>query len=153
MHCSVVTTQLNSCSHILSHVRKEAVTLSATGYLQIFAFSSTAQIPLKDAAITITNQNNDLLAFRLTNRSGQLDELIAIRVPDLAESQSPNPPERPYGIVNLRARAEGYELIQVEDVQIFANTVTDQNLVFIPLSEFPESFNEEETFITTPQAL
>ena len=132
---------------------KEAVKLPATGYLQIYAFSSTAQIPLQDAAITVTDQNDEVIAFRLTNRSGQLDKPIAIRVPELAESQSPNPPERPYGIVNLFARAEDYELIRVEDVQIFANTVTDQNLNFIPLSEFPESFNEEETFITTPQAL
>ena len=44
-------------------------------------------------------------------------------------------------------------MIHVEDVQLFANTQTDQNLVFIPLSEFPESCNKEETFITTPQAL
>lgn len=44
-------------------------------------------------------------------------------------------------------------MIHVEDVQLFANTQTDQNLVFIPLSEFPESYNKEETFITTPQAL
>lgn len=108
---------------------------------------------MQDAAITVTDQNDEVIAFRLTNRSGQLDKPIAIRVPELAESQSPNPPERPYGIVNLFARAEDYELIRVEDVQIFANTVTDQNLNFIPLSEFPESFNEEETFITTPQAL
>lgn len=101
----------------------------------------------------MTDTNDQVIAFRLTNRSGQLDEPIAIQVPDRAESQSPNPPERPYGVVNLYARAEDYELIRVEDVQIFADTVTDQNLVFIPLAEFPESFNEEETFITTPQAL
>lgn len=108
---------------------------------------------MPDTAITVTDQNNEVIAFRLTNRNGQLDEPIAIRVPDLAESQSPNPPERPYAVVNLYARAEDYELIRVEDVQLFANTITDQNLEFIPLSEFPESYNEEETFITTPQAL
>ena len=82
-----------------------------------------------------------------------MDEPIAVRVPDLAESQSPNPPEQPYSTVNIYARAVDYELINVEAVQIFADTITDQNLVFIPLSEFPESYNKEETFITTPQAL
>ena len=44
-------------------------------------------------------------------------------------------------------------MILVEDVQIFADTQTDQNLELIPLSEFPESYNKEEIFITTPQAL
>ena len=127
--------------------------LSANGSLQIFAYTSNAQIPLQDAAITITDSNNQVIAFRLTNRNGQLDTPISISVPDQNESESPNPPERPYGIVNLYARAEDYELIHVEDIQIFANTQTDQYLAFIPLSEFPETFNKEETFITTPQAL
>ena len=127
--------------------------MSATGYLQINAYSSTARIPLQDASVTVTGANDQVIAFRLTNRSGQLDVPIAVEVPDRSESQTPNPPERPYGIVNLYARAEGYELIRVEDVQIFADTVTDQNLIFIPLAEFPESYNEEEIFITTPQAL
>ena len=129
------------------------VLLSATGYLQINAYSSNARIPLQDASITVTGSDDQVIAFRLTNRSGQFDSPIAIEVPDRAESQAPNPPERPYGTVNVYARAEGYEMILVEDVQIFADTMTDQNLIFIPLAEFPESYNEEEIFITTPQSL
>ena len=127
--------------------------MSATGYLQVNAYTSIAKIPVQDAAITVADTNDQVIAFRLTNRSGQFDTPIPIRVPDLIESQSPNPPERPYGVVNIYARAEDYELIRVENVQIFANTQTDQNLELIPLSEYPESFNESETFIITPQAL
>ena len=108
---------------------------------------------MQDAAITVTDDDNQVIAFRLTNRSGQLDAPIAVTVPDRTESEFPNPPERPYSIVNIYARAEDYEMIHVKDVQLFANTQTDQNLVFIPLAEFPESYNKEETFITTPQAL
>ena len=127
--------------------------MSANGSLQIFAYTSKAQIPLQDAAITVTDSSDQVIALRLTNRNGQLDTPIYITVPDRIESEAPNPPERPYGIVNLYARAEDYELIHVENIQIFANTQTDQYLAFIPLSEFPESFNKEETFITTPQLL
>ena len=127
--------------------------MPAIGYLQVSAYTSNAQIPLEGAAITVTDENNQIIAFRLTNRSGKLDEPISIPVPAAAESQSPNPPERPYGVVNLYARAEDYEMIRVERIQIFANTETDQNLEFIPLSEFPESYNTEEIFNTTPQAL
>ena len=53
----------------------------------------------------------------------------------------------------VRRAAEDYEMIRVERIQIFANTETDQNLEFIPLAEFPESYNTEEIFITTPQTL
>ena len=127
--------------------------MSATGYLQVNAYSSNARIPLQDAAITVTDTQGQVIAFRLTNRNGQLDSPVEIRVPDRSESQKPDPPEQPYGTLNIYARAEDYELIRVEDVQIFAETITDQDLVFIPLSEFPESYNEAEIFITTPQAL
>ena len=127
--------------------------MSATGYLQVNAYTSIAKIPIQDAAITVADTNDQVIAFRLTNRSGQLDTPISIQVPNRSESQSPNPPERPYGVVNIYARAEDCELIRVERIQIFANTETDQNLEFIPLAEFPESYNTEEIFITTPQAL
>ena len=127
--------------------------MSSIGYLQVNAYTSFAKIPLQDAAITVTNQDDEVIAFRLTNRNGQLDIPIPIEVPNRNESQFPNPPERPYGIVNIYARAEDYELIRVENIQVFAGTQTDQNLEFIPLSEYPESFNKSETFVTTPQAL
>lgn len=133
--------------------RKEAIKLASTGLLQIYAYTSNAQIPLQNVAITVTDSDDQVIAFRLTNRNGQLDTPISVTVPDRTESEYPNPPERPYSIVNIYARAEDYEMIRVEDVQMFANTQTDQNLIFIPLSEFPESYNKEETFITTPQAL
>lgn len=127
--------------------------MPSIGYLQVNAYTSNAQIPIKNAAVTVTDSNDQVIAFRLTNRSGQFDQPITVPVPDAAESREPNPPERPYGIVNLYARAEDYEMIRVERIQIFAETQTDQNLEFIPLSEFPESYNTEELFITTPQSL
>ena len=139
--------------HILSQTRKEAVTLSATGYLQVYAFTSNARIPLQNSAIAVTDSNGNILAYRLTNRSGKLDQPIAISAPDLDESQAPNPGVQPFTTVNIYARNEDYELIRVENVQIFADTQTDQNLELIPLSEYPDSWNKEETFITTPQAL
>ena len=119
----------------------------------MYAYTSNAQIPLQNVAVAITDTDNNVIAYRLTNRNGKLEQPIAITVPDLSESQTPDPDIRPYGTVNLYARLEDYELIRVENVQIFADTQTDQNLEMIPLSEFPDSWNKEETFITTPQAL
>ena len=129
------------------------INLSATGYIQVRAYTGTAQIPLKDVAVAVTDSSGAGIAMRLTNRSGQLDEPIAITVPDLSASQSPNTGIIPFATVNLYARLENFEEINVERLQVFADTVTDQNLVMIPLSEFPDSWNKVETFNTPAQNL
>ena len=43
--------------------------------------------------------------------------------------------------------------IGTENIQIFANTITEQSLAFIPLSEFPGNWNKSELFQTPPQNL
>lgn len=127
--------------------------MSATGYIQVHAFASNAQIPLKDVAVAITDENGSAIALRLTNRSGQLDEPVAITVPDLSASQTPNTGVVPFASVNLYARLPDYEEIEVENLQVFANTVTSQNLELIPLSELPEYWNQVEVFDTPKQNL
>ena len=126
--------------------------MSATGYIQVHAYESYARLPLKDVAITVTSEDGTAIALRLTNRSGQID-LIEIPVPDLAESQSPNPPERPYAVVNLYAHLRGYEQVEAENLQVFAGTVTDQDLMMIPLSELPEKWDQSVLYDTPPQNL
>ena len=104
-------------------------------------------------AVTVTNTNGAAIAMRLTNRNGQLDIPIEITVPDLSASQTPNTGIIPFAVVNLYARLEDYESIEIENLQIFANTVTSQNLEMIPLSEFPDSWNKAEIFNTPAQNL
>lgn len=91
--------------------------------------------------------------MRLTNRSGFLDAPIEIEVPDLASSQTPDTGVIPFAIVNLYARLNNYEAIEIENLQIFANTTTLQNLEMIPLSELPSAWNKLEIFNTPPQNL
>lgn len=91
--------------------------------------------------------------MRLTNRSGMFDFPVEISVPDLSASQSPNTGVIPFTTVNLYARLEDYEEIFAEHIQLFANTVTDQNLELIPLSELPEAWNKAEVFDTPAQNL
>lgn len=127
--------------------------MSAFGYLQVRAYTSYAQIPLKDVAVTVTDLSGAAIAMRLTNRSGLLDTPLEIEVPDLSASQSPNTGIIPFASVNLYARLENFEEIEVERIQIFANTVTIQNLAFIPLSELPGTWNKTEIFNTPAQNL
>lgn len=132
---------------------KGGIILSALGYIQVRAFTSYAQIPIKDAAVTITGPDGTAIAMRLTNRSGTLDSPIEIAVPDLSAGQSPNTGVIPFSTVNLYARAENFEEIEAKDIQVFPNTVTVQNLELIPLSELPGIWNKGEVFDTPPQNL
>lgn len=126
--------------------------MPATGYIQARAFTSVAQYPLKDVAVTIRSSDGTAIAMRLTNRSG-LIQPIAIPVPDRSESLSPDPAERPFAIVNLYARLKGYEQIEAENLQVFADTTTFQNLEMIPLSELPDQWDQTVVFDTPPQNL
>ena len=127
--------------------------LSSTGYIQVHTYTSYAQIPLKDVAVSITDTSGAAIALRLTNRNGALDIPIEISVPDLASSQSPNTGVIPFALVNLYARLNNYEAIEIENLQVFPNTTTLQNLEMIPLSELPKSWNKLEVFDTPPQNL
>jgi len=126
--------------------------LSTTGYIQVHAYTSTAQIPLEDVAVMITYPDGSAIAMRLTDRSG-LIEPVVISVPDLSASQTPDTGIIPYATVNIYARLENYEQIEAENVQVFAGTVTLQNLEMIPLSELPDKWTKAELFKTPPQNL
>ena len=127
--------------------------MSATCYIQVHAYASNAQIPLKDVAISVTDTDGSAIALRLTNRSGQLDTPIAITVPDLSAGQTPNTGVIPFTVVNLYAKLENYEEIEAKNIQVFPDTVTNQNLELIPLSELPEYWNQVEIFDTPQQNL
>lgn len=126
--------------------------MSATGYLRLRAYTSRAEIPLQDVAITVTDTAGNTLAYRLTDRSGLTDN-IAIQTPDVSAGTSPNTGVLPFGRVNIYAHLDGYEQIDAEDVQIFPNTITDQELAMIPLSELPGKWNQAEIFQTPAQNL
>ena len=90
--------------------------------------------------------------MRLTDRSGKI-EPVPIPVPDKASSQAPDSGIVPFTSVNIYARLENYEQIEAENVQVFPDTITDQNLEMIPLSEFPDQWTKAEIFNTPPQNL
>lgn len=126
--------------------------MPATGYIQVRAYTSTAQFPLKDVAITVTASDGTAIAMRLTNRNGQINP-IEVPVPDKSESQEPEPGEKPFTSVNLYARLKGYEQVESENLQVFADITTIQNLEMIPLSELPNQWDQSAIFNTPPQNL
>ena len=126
--------------------------MPATGYIQVHAYSSYAQLPLENVAIAVTSTDGTAIALRLTDRSGQIAP-IAVPVPDLAQSQSPDPEEKPFTSVNLYAHLKGYEQIESENLQVFADTTTLQNLEMIPLAELPQNWSQNVIFNPPPQNL
>ena len=126
--------------------------MASTGYLQVSAFTSKARLPLKDVTILVTDDSGKAIAMRQTDRSGKI-EPIPIVTPDIATSQTPETGIKPFTSVNIYARLENFEQIEAENVQVFANTITDQDLEMIPLAEFPEFWTQTEIFRTPPQNL
>lgn len=126
--------------------------MSAYGYIQVRAYTSQAQIPLEDVAIMITTPEGQAIALRITDRNGKIAP-VAIAVPELSASQTPDTGIIPYATVNIYARLKDYIQIESETTQVFANTVTTQNLEMIPLSELPDQWSEKEIFRTPPQNL
>jgi len=126
--------------------------MSATGYIQVMAFESYARLPIEDVAVTVTAADGTAIAMRLTDRNGRIAP-IAVPVPDKSLSQAPEDAEKPFTNVNLYARKRGYEQIENENLQVFADTTTVQNLEMIPLSELPGGWDQSVIFDTPPQNL
>ena len=126
--------------------------MAATGYIQVYAFTGTARLPLRDVAVTVTDENNSAIFMGLTDKSGKLN-LVTVTVPDRSDSLTPNTSVRPYATVNIHARLENFEQIEADNVQVFADTVTIQNLEMIPLSELPDQWTKSEIFDTPGQNL
>lgn len=131
---------------------KGVTCLNATGYITVHAYTSYALLPLKDVAVTVTAIDGTAIAMRLTDRNGLIVP-IEIPVPERSASLKPNTGEIPYAVVNLYARLKGYEQIEIENLQVFADTTTNQNLEMIPLSELPGAWNQTEIFDTPRQNL
>ena len=126
--------------------------MSATGYITLRAYTSNAQFPLENVAITVTASDGTAIAMRLTDRNG-LIQPISVPVPDKSESLTPDPPERPFALVNLYARRKGYEQVESENLQVFADTTTNHNLEMIPLAELPDQWDQNVVYYTPPQNL
>lgn len=126
--------------------------MSATGQLRVRAYTSDAQLPLRDVAVIITAQDRTAIAMRLTDQSG-LTTPVDIPVPGLEESQEPGTEEKPFTPINLYAYLNGYEKVVAEEIQIFAETTTVQDLEMIPLPEYDIGKNDFIFYDTPPQNL
>lgn len=128
--------------------------MSASGLLSVRVYTSIAQLPIAGATVSVTEKTPEgdrLIAQRITDESGRIP-LLTIAAPDRDESLAPGA-AAPFARVDILAEEPDYERVLVEDAQIFAGVLTQQNLELIPLEEQPQVFNMTEVFPVTAQPL
>ena len=106
------------------------------GYLVARAYASYAQLPIKDAILTVyTNEGDEqkLIGVRLTDENGKTLP-IPIEAPDKELSTSPGNSDS-YAVVNLRVDHPDYNTFYAQNVQVFAGQVSVQNAEMIPTAE------------------
>ncbi len=128
--------------------------MAADGYLIIRTYTSAAQLPVAGATVSVTEQGENgarLIATRITDRSGRTTP-IKITTPDRSESLTPGQP-LPFKDVNITIDKTGFDRVLIENAQLFAGIITEQNVEMLPLGEHPDAFNMTELIDITPQAL
>lgn len=129
--------------------------MASFGTIIARVYTSRAVIPVAGATVAVTRKSGSgkhvLIAVRVTDENGKTAP-VSIATPDPSQSASPGAPD-PFTLCDVWAVAEGYEMIQVEDVQIFPGTETVQNLELIPLPELANPSGRTEVVQITPQNL
>ena len=118
-------------------------------------YTSRAQIPVGSATVAFTQQGNEgrhiLLAVRVTDENGRTAP-VRVATPNASASESPGT-AHPFAVCDIWAESPGYELLVVENVQIFPGTQTLQELELIPLPENTATLPPEEPVNIPPQNL
>lgn len=124
------------------------------GYLTVRTYTSSAQLPVVGATVSVTEQGTNgakLIATRITDRSGRTMP-IQISTPNRSESLTPGQAV-PFTKVNITIDKVGFDRVLVENAQLFAGITSELNVEMLPLGENPDSFNTTELVDVTPQEL
>ena len=126
-----------------------------SGVLKTRVFTSRGQLPVEDAAVSIVQRGRDgkqhLLNIQTSDQSGNTLPTV-IETPAPQDSQSPGHRD-PFALCDIWAESPGYELLVVENVQIFPGTQTLQELELIPLPEQTDALLPEHPVNIPPQSL
>lgn len=114
--------------------------MSYSGRLFTRVFTGRGQFPVGDATVSIFQRDSSgkkkLLSIQRTNASG-IAIPVTIETPSPEMSQIPNQ-STPFTLCDLWIEQKDYQLLIVENIQIFPNISSIQNLLLIPLSQARE---------------
>ena len=129
--------------------------MSQIGTLMLRVYTSRAQLPVPGVTVAVTRKaaggRHDLLAVRITDENGRIAP-VEVDTPDQAASASPGTPS-PFSVCDVWVEAQGYELLFLENVQLFPGTETLQEAELIPLPEQAPLSARVESVNVTPQEL
>ena len=116
-------------------------------------YTSVARIPVANALVRITSSSEkpELLALRLTDRSGKTPP-ITIPTPPADDTTSPGHPQG-WTEVDIAVDHPDYIRFQIKNVQIFPGQLTLQNVELVPLPFGSVRQNEQQQFAQQAQDL
>ena len=110
--------------------------MAQSGTLGVRVFASRAQLPVEGATVVIAQKTPNgkyrVLSLQETDRNGVIRPIV-IPTPGVGESTSPNRGERPFARCDIWVEHEGYEVMVVEDVQVFPGQMSLQQVELNPL--------------------
>ena len=119
--------------------------MASIGTIVTRVYTSRAQLPVAGGG------RHTLLALRVTDENGRTAP-IRVATPEPSASESPGT-ESPFAVCDIWVEVPGYEMLLVENVQVFPNTETLQELELIPLPEQTSSSTRGEIVDIPPQDL
>ena len=127
--------------------------MDQNGTLLTRTFVSRAQLPVSDAIIVVSAPESDgrqkLISIMRTNESG-VSGPIVLPAPDISGSVTPGQNGSAFSSYSLIAEHPDYQLALFENVQIFPNVETVQDIALIPLSVNERSENNLTTITSQP---
>lgn len=112
-------------------------TENSQGRLQVYVYDKTVATPINGAIITISDLQGEEISTLTTDISGKSDTAV-LSAPPLDYSQSPNMPS-PYSQYNIFIRADGFESVLIDGVQILSGQIAIQNVFMTPSAETPNT--------------
>lgn len=104
------------------------------GSLTLVARTGQGALPVGDVNYTLYDETQRAVySGTISEGSSGISETLMLDAPDRSLSLDPTPEERPYSVYTLEISADGYCNMIVEDLQIFADTASDQFLNLMPL--------------------
>lgn len=107
-----------------------------SGKLAVRVFASRAQLPVEEATVVVVQKTGNgkyrVLSLQATNQNGAIQP-VTVPTPNVGESTSPNMGAEPFARCDIWVEHEGYELMVIEDVQVFPGEVSLQQVELEPL--------------------
>ena len=127
--------------------------MATSGTLVTRTFTGRGELPVAGVTVSVVQRDPrgqmELLSVLVSDAVGGTVPIV-IETPHLDLSQSPGNPV-PYAVVDIWADRQGFELLVIEDVQIFPGVTSIQELPLIPRPE--DGGRGGESVEITPQDL